>query len=70
MDMAYYFLGMSYWQQNKLGLAMRNFAKAYLLKGAVAGPSKKYLDQLWSNSHRGSLKGLEVVIQQAQAELK
>ncbi len=70
MDMAYYFLGMSYWQQNKLAQAQLNFAKAYLLKGSISGQSKKYLEQLWSNSHRGSLSGIEVVLQRAQAELK
>jgi tetratricopeptide (TPR) repeat protein len=70
MDMAYYFLGMAYWQQQKIAAAELNFAKAYLLKGTVSGQAKKYLDQLWSNSHRGSLAGMETVIARAQLELK
>ncbi len=59
MDMAYYYLGMSYWQQNKLEPAMLNFAKAYLLRGATSAAAKKYLDQLWSSGHRNSLAGVE-----------
>jgi hypothetical protein len=70
MDMAYYFLGMAYWQQQKIAPAQLNFAKAYILKGSVSGQSYKYLQQLWSNSHRGSLAGMDTVINRAQLELK
>jgi tetratricopeptide (TPR) repeat protein len=69
-DTAYYYLGMAYWQQNKLQPAMLNFAKAYVIKGATSSTAKKYLDQLWSSSHRGSLAGVDQVIQRAQTELK
>jgi len=68
-ETAYYFLGMSYWRTNKLDLAMLNFAKAYLLKGSTSSNAKKYLEELWSTSHRGSLTGIERVIQRAQKEL-
>lgn len=70
MDMAYYYLGMSYWQQNKLDPAMLNFAKAYLLRGATSANAKKYLDQLWSSSHRNSLAGVEKVVERARQDLK
>ena len=70
MDQAYYTIAMSYWQQNKLEPAMLNFAKAYLLRGSVSASAKKYLDQLWSSSHRGSLAGVNRVIEKAQQDLK
>ena len=69
-DSAYYHLGLSYWQQNKLQPAMLNFAKAYVIKGATAAAAKKYLDQLWASSHRGSMAGVNAVIDKAQQDLK
>jgi len=69
-EMAYYYLGMSYWQQNKLDAAMLNFAKAYLIKGSTAASAKKYLDQLYASSHRNSLAGLNRVLERAQQDLK
>jgi tetratricopeptide (TPR) repeat protein len=69
-DVAYYYMGISYWQMNKLEPAMLNLAKAYVLKGSAAGEAKKYLEQLWRNSHRNSLTGIERVIQRAQQDLK
>ena len=70
MDMAYYYLGMSYWQQNKLEPAMLNFAKAYLLKGATSPGAKKYLDQLWKSGHQNSLTGEDRVLDRARQDLK
>lgn len=69
-DSAYYWLGMSYWQQNKLDAAMLNFAKAYLIKGSTSSAAKKYLDQLYASSHRNSLVGLNRVLERAQQDLK
>jgi tetratricopeptide (TPR) repeat protein len=69
-DSAYYHLGLCYWQQNKLQPAMLNFAKAYIIKGSTAAAAKKYLDQLWSSSHRNSLAGVNAVIDKAQQDLK
>jgi tetratricopeptide (TPR) repeat protein len=69
-EIAYYYLGMSYWQQNKLEAAMLNFAKAYILRGSTANSAKQYLDQLWKSSHRGSLAGVDRVIERAQQDLK
>ncbi len=69
-EIAYYYLGMSYWQQNKLDAAMLNFAKAYLIKGSTSAAAKKYLDQLYASSHRGSTAGVNKVIERAQQDLK
>jgi len=68
MSTAYYFLGMSFWQQNKIAQAQLNFAKAYVIDGNAA--AKKQLDTLWSQSHGGSLAGMQVVIDRARQELK
>jgi tetratricopeptide (TPR) repeat protein len=70
MDSAYYYLGMSYWQINKMGPAELNFAKAYVLKGSVSTQAKKQLDLLWAQGNRGSLAGIDVVIERAKQELK
>jgi tetratricopeptide (TPR) repeat protein len=69
-ETAYYYLGMSYWQQNNLESAMLNFAKAYILRGSTSASAKKYLDQLWASGHRNSLAGEERVIDRAQQDLK
>ncbi len=69
-ETAYYYLGMSYWQQNKLEAAMLNFAKAYIIKGSTSSTAKKYLDQLWASSHRNSLAGVNRVIERAEQDLK
>jgi tetratricopeptide (TPR) repeat protein len=69
-DSAYYHMGLSYWQQNKLEPAMLNFAKAYILRGATSSAAKKYLDQLWASSHRNSLAGENRIIERAQQDLK
>jgi tetratricopeptide (TPR) repeat protein len=69
-ETAYYFLGMSYWQQNKLEPAMLNFAKAYILRGSTANAAKQYLDQLWKSGHRNSLAGEDRVLDRAQQDLK
>ena len=69
-EMAYYYLGMSYWRQNKVEPAMLNFAKAYLIKGPTANSAKQYLDQLWKAGHRNSLVGQNRVIDRAQQDLK
>lgn len=69
-DSAYYHLGLSYWQQNKLQPAMLNFAKAYVIKGSTSASAKKYLDQLYRSSNRNSLAGIERIIERAQQDLK
>lgn len=68
-ETAYYFLGMSYWQSNQIDKAMLNFAKAYLLKGSTSTAAKGYLEQLWKQGHRDSLKGMDSIVKKAQQEL-
>lgn len=69
-DRFYYYLGMAYWQLNKLDAAKLNFAKAYILKGAVAASAKKYLDQLASQGQRDPRGHIQRVIERAQQDLK
>ncbi|MBM3788887.1 MAG: hypothetical protein FJW35_00895 [Acidobacteria bacterium] len=69
-DAAYYFLGQSYWQTRRLDMAMKSFAKSYLLNGTTSAPAKQHLDNLYRQTHNGSLTGLDRVIARAQEELK
>lgn len=68
--LAYYYLGMSYWQQNKVDMAMLDLAKAYLLGGPSASAAKQYLDNLYKSTHQQTLTGQERVINKAKEELK
>ena len=69
-EFAYYKLAQAYWQQNRIDLAMKNFAKAYLLNGQTSRPARQYLDQLYKSTHQQSLVGVERVIDKAKEELK
>lgn len=69
-DAAYYFLGQSYWQMRKLDMAMKSFAKSYLLNGSTSTAAKQHLDNLYRQTHNNSLAGLDRVIAKAQEELK
>ncbi len=69
-EFAYYKLAQSYWQQNRIDLAMKNFAKAYLLNGSTSHSARQYLDQLYKSTHQQSLVGVERVIEKAKEELK
>ncbi len=69
-EFAYYKLAQAYWQQNRIDLAMKNFAKAYLLNGQTSRPARQYLDQLYKSTHQQSLVGIERVIDKAKEELK
>lgn len=68
-DLAYYHLAHSYWQQGKVDIAMKNFAKTYLLKTKISPTAKQHLDNLYKTTHQNSLVGLERVIAKAQEEL-
>ncbi|MBP1598128.1 MAG: hypothetical protein H6Q05_3505 [Acidobacteria bacterium] len=69
-DRAYYFLGESYWQMRNTNQALKNYAKAYLLGGAVATPAKLKMENLYKSTHKNSLVGLDKVIAVAKSELK
>ena len=68
-DFAYYHLAHSYWQQGKVDIAMKNFAKAYLLKTRISPTAKQHLDNLYKSTHQNSLVGQERVIEKARQEL-
>jgi tetratricopeptide (TPR) repeat protein len=68
--MACYFLAQSYWQTQRIDQAMKNFAKAYLLGGQTATPAKQNLENLYKQTHRGSLIGLDKIIEAAKADIK
>ncbi len=69
-EMAYYHLGHAYWQNNQIDLAMKNFAKAYLLGGSASSAAKQYLDNLYKSTHQQQLTGIERVINKAKEELR
>lgn len=68
--LAYYYMGLSYWQQNKVDMAMLDLAKAYLLGGPSAAAAKQHLDNLYKSTHQQTLVGQERVINKAKEELK
>jgi tetratricopeptide (TPR) repeat protein len=68
--LAYYYLGLSYWQQNKVDMAMLDLAKAYLLGGPSAAAAKQHLDNLYKSTHQQTLVGQDRVINKAKEELK
>lgn len=68
-QVAYYQLAQAYWQQSKLDMAMKNFAKAYVLGGSVGAAAKQHLDNLYKSTHQNSLVGQERVIAKAKSEL-
>jgi predicted Zn-dependent protease len=69
-DMAYYWLGQSYWQTGKSVMALKNFAKASLLSGRSSVSAKQQLENLYKQTHQNSLVGLDKVIAAAKAELE
>jgi tetratricopeptide (TPR) repeat protein len=69
-DLAYYYLGLSYWQQNRIDIAMLNLAKAYLLKGNASASAKQHLDNLYKSTHGQSLVGQDKVLARAAQDLK
>jgi tetratricopeptide (TPR) repeat protein len=69
-DLAYYYLGLSYWQTNKIDIAMLNLAKAYLLKGQASASAKQHLDNLYKSTHGQSLVGQDKVLARATQDLK
>jgi hypothetical protein len=68
--MAYYFLGQSYWQSQKIDLALMNFAKGSLIEGPTKAPARQYLENLYKQTHRNSLVGIEKIVEAAKAAMK
>jgi tetratricopeptide (TPR) repeat protein len=68
-DMAYYWLGDSYSYMRNTTQALKNYAKASLLGGRSAVPAKQKLENLYKQTHKNTLVGLDRVIALAKAEL-
>jgi predicted Zn-dependent protease len=68
-DTAYYFLAESYVYAQKPSMAILNYAKASLLGGQVAVPAKQKLENLYKQTHAGSLAGLDKILAVAKSEL-
>jgi tetratricopeptide (TPR) repeat protein len=69
-DTPYYYLGLSYWNMRKIDMALLNFAKASLLGGRTAGAAEQQLQNLYKQTHGGSLAGLEKIKEVAKAQIK
>ncbi len=58
-DVAYYFMGMSYWQLKEMENAMDSFAKAAVLGGQTSTKAREYLTQIYSARNGGKTEGLD-----------
>ncbi len=68
-DIAYFYLGQSYWRTQRTEMALRDFAKAYVLGGRIAPMAKQNLENVYKGAHRGSLAGIEKYYEIAKADL-
>ncbi len=68
-DTAYLFLGMCYWNQQKLDEATNAFAKAVVLNKGTAAKARELLEKIYKPRHDDSLKGLDDVLAKAKADL-
>jgi tetratricopeptide (TPR) repeat protein len=68
-DDAYYYIGMSKWQNKDQDGAIEAFAKCIALNKPTAAKAKNYLEQLYKAKHNDTLDGLEAVLAKAKADL-
>jgi tetratricopeptide (TPR) repeat protein len=68
-DDAYYYIGMSKWNNKDPEGAIDAFAKATVLGKANAAKAKQYLEDLYKARHNNSLDGLDQVMAKAKADL-
>jgi tetratricopeptide (TPR) repeat protein len=68
-DDAYYYIGMSKWQNKDQDGAVEAFAKCVALNKPTATKAKTYLDQLYKAKHNDTLDGLDAVMAKAKADL-
>lgn len=68
-DMAYYWLGDCYSYMRNTAMALKNYAKASILGGRAADPAKQKLENLYKQTHKNTLVGLDSVIALAKKEL-
>jgi hypothetical protein len=68
-DDAYYYIGMSKWQNKDPEGAIDAFAKCVALNKATAKKAQQYLEDLYKARHNDSLDGLDQVLAKAKSEL-
>jgi tetratricopeptide (TPR) repeat protein len=69
-DDAYYYIGMSKWQNKDPEGAIDAFAKCVVLnKPATASKAQKYLEDLYKARHNNTLDGLDQVMAKAKTDL-
>lgn len=65
----YYFYGAALNEAKKYPEAMDALAKCYLLKNPASQRARSFLEYVYKSQNKGSLAGLDAVIQKARAEL-
>jgi tetratricopeptide (TPR) repeat protein len=68
-DDAYYFIGMSKWQNKDPEGAIDSFAKCVVLNKTYAKRAQQYLEDLYKARHGDSLDGLDKVLAKAKSDL-
>jgi tetratricopeptide (TPR) repeat protein len=68
-DDAYYYIGMSKWQNKDSEGAMEPFAKCVVLNKTYAKRAQQYLEQIYKGRHNDSLEGLDKILEKAKADL-
>ena len=68
-DDAYYYIGMSKWQNKDPEGAIDAFAKCVVLNKATAKKAQQYMEDLYKARHNNTLDGLDQVLAKAKSEL-
>jgi tetratricopeptide (TPR) repeat protein len=68
-DDAYYYIGMSKWQNKDPEGAIEAFAKCVVLNKPTAQKAQKYLEDLYKARHNNTLDGLDQVLAKAKSDL-
>jgi cytochrome c-type biogenesis protein CcmH/NrfG len=66
---AYYFLGQALKEQQKLPEAMDALAKCYVLKCLASQRARQFLEVIYKGVNKGSLTGLDAIIQKARTAI-
>ena len=66
---AYYYIGMSQWQNKDPEAAIESFAKCVVLNKSLATKARGYLEELYKARHSDSLDGLDQVLAKAKTDL-
>jgi tetratricopeptide (TPR) repeat protein len=66
---AYYYIGMSKWQNKDPEGAIESFAKCVVLNKTLAKKAQGYLEDLYKARHNNTLEGLDQVLGKAKTDL-